>query len=285
MDKFNIINQIKLKSTIAGISSEEVSFVKSLVDNKCKDSTKFVCEGLWAIDKLINKNLEVSSFFVCSERLETTEDEKELEQVLKMANYAKKTYLVSRKACNKISDREGADEYFIVVSAKSYTLDDLTKLYANKTEVLAAVTDGLEQPGNIGAIIRSVDAAGGDFVIITNSKAKINNSRLVRASLGASFMMPVLSAPIEDVQSWLVKNNFKCLVTDLSATKSFKEADFKGRIAVVGGNEHTGISDSWRHLPNAERIIIPMLGSCESLNVGFATTLVTYEIGLKKHNK
>ena len=62
----------------------------------------------------------------------------------------------------------------------------------------------------------------------------------------------------------------------------FTVKNVKGRIAVIAGNEHTGISDSWRHLKNSESIIIPMLGSCESLNVGFASTLVSYEAGLQK---
>ena len=142
--------------------------------------------------------------------------------------------------------------------------------------------DGLEQPGNIGAILRSFDCAGGNFAIVTNKQARLSNSRLVRASLGASFMMPVVEAEIDEVQNWLQQNNFKCVVTDLQAKKSYREADYKGRVAIIAGNEHTGISDSWRHLKNSESIIIPMLGTCESLNVGFASTLVAYEAGLQK---
>ena len=142
--------------------------------------------------------------------------------------------------------------------------------------------DGLEQPGNIGAILRSFDCAGGDFAIVTNKQARLSNSRLVRSSLGASFMLPILEAEIDETQKWLEKNNFKCVVTDLQAKKSYREIDYSGRIAIIAGNEHTGISDSWRKLSCSESIIIPMLGSCESLNVGFASTLVAYEAGLQK---
>ena len=95
-------------------------------------------------------------------------------------------------------------------------------------------------------------------------------------------MLPVLEAEIGEVQTWLVKNNFKCVVTDLQAKQSYREIDYSGRIAIIAGNEHTGISDSWRKVKNAQSIIIPMLGSCESLNVGFASTLVSYEAGLQK---
>ena len=159
---------------------------------------------------------------------------------------------------------------------------DESKLIENNNNVLAIVMDGLEQPGNIGAILRSFDCAGGDFAIVTNKQAKLGNSRLVRSSLGASFMLPVLEADIDTVQDWLVKNNFKCVITDLQAKKSYREIDYTGRIAIISGNEHTGISASWRDVKNAQSIIIPMLGSCESLNVGFASTLVSYEAGLQK---
>ena len=202
----NLKQQIKLNSQICGISSPEVAFAKSLVENKCKDKTLFVCEGLWAVEKLIEKN----------------------------------------------------------------------------NNVLAIVMDGLEQPGNIGAILRSFDSAGGDFAIVTNKQARLSNSRLVRSSLGASFMLPVLEAEIDEVQAWLENHDFKCVVTDLQAKKSYREIDYSGRIAIISGNEHTGISDSWRKLPHAQSIIIPMLGSVESLNVGFASTLVSYEAGLQK---
>lgn len=283
MDKNKQISFIKEKSVVAGISSDEVSNAKSLVENKCKDKTLFVCEGLWAVEKLIEKKFEVLQFFYNSEKLDVgSVSETDLEKIAKMANYANKTFAISEKSCKKISDREGYDEYFIVAKLKNYSLSDIEKMYSGKNNVLAIVMDGLEQPGNIGAILRSFDCAGGDFAIVVNKQARLSNSRLVRSSLGASFMLPILEAEIGEVQEWLEKNNFKCVVTDLQAKKSYREIDYSGRIAIVAGNEHTGISASWRNLKNSESIIIPMLGSCESLNVGFASTLVAYEAGLQK---
>ena len=78
-------------------------------------------------------------------------------------------------------------------------------------------------------------------------------------------------------------DSFKAVLTDLTATQAYCDVDYSGRVAVVAGNEHTGISPYWRTLPVAVPVIIPMLGSCESLNVGFASTLVAYEAGLKMH--
>ncbi len=275
--------QIKLNSKIAGISSDEVALAKSLVENKCRDRKLFVCEGLWAVEKLIEKNIKVTHFFYNADKLDADKiDEKNIEKIAKMSKYSKNSYAISEKACKKISDRDGYDEYFIIAEAIIYTFADIEKLIKNNNNVLAIVMDGLEQPGNIGAILRSFDCAGGDFAIVTNKQAKLGNSRLVRSSLGASFMLPVLEADIDETQKWLEANGFKSVVTDLQAKQSYREIDYSGRIAIISGNEHTGISTSWRNLEHSQSIIIPMLGSCESLNVGFASTLVSYEAGLQK---
>lgn len=266
-----------------GIASDEVALAKSLVDNKCKDKSLFITEGLWAVDKLIDKQFEVVAFFVNVEKLESgLLDKNSFDAIEKMGNYASNTYLISEKACKKISDRDGFDEFFIVAKLKQYTLADIETMFAGNDNVLAIIMDGLEQPGNIGAILRSFDSAGGDFAIVVNKQARLSNSRLVRSSLGASFMLPVLEADIGDVQTWLEKNNFKCVVTDLQAKQSYRDIDYSGKIAIIAGNEHTGISPSWRALKNSQSVIIPMLGSVESLNVGFASTLVSYEAGLQK---
>lgn len=283
MDINTLKQKIILKSFNCGISSNEVNDVKLLIENKLKNTNKFVCEGLWAVDKLIKKNITVTEFFFNIDKINSEKiTEKELEKIAKMVKFSRKSYMISEKSCKKISDRDGYDEFFIVAEQPKYTLESIEKLFSKKDNVLAIVMDGLEQPGNIGAILRSFDCAGGDFAIVTNRQAKLTNSRLVRSSLGASFMTPVLEAEINEVQAWLEKNNYKCIVTDLQATKSYREADYSGKVAIISGNEHTGISDSWRHLKNSHSIIIPMLGSCESLNVGFASTLVAYEAGLQK---
>ena len=278
--------QILSKAKLVGLSSGEVALAKDLVLNKCKDNSLFICEGLWATDKLMNKNIKVTHFFFNKDKLESGEETDEnLQKIAKMVDFAENSYAISEKACRKISDRDGFDEYFMIAKQPKYSLEELSSIYGGKKEVLAVIMDGLEQPGNIGAILRSFECAGGDFGIITNKQARLTNSRLVRSSLGASFLIPVVEANIQDVQDFLEKNNFKIFVTDLQATKSFKEANYCGKVAIVAGNEHRGISPSWRSLKNAESIIIPMLGEIESLNVGFASTLVAYEASFQKNNK
>ncbi len=282
MINLNKIDSILSKCHICGISSDEVRFAKELLSGKGEASKTnyFICEGLWAAEKLIDKNMRVVKFFVSNEALQGKKfNEKDIDLISKMVEYSESSYAISQKACSKISDRDGAEDCFIVVEREVYTLEN----FPLKDNMLIMILDGQEQPGNIGAILRSLDCAGGFGAIIVNRKVKMNNARMVRSSLGAFFMMPVVETSMEDAGKWLVENNFKAVLTDLTATKAYCDVDYSGRIAIVAGNEHTGISPYWRKLPVAEPVIIPMLGSCESLNVGFASTLVAYEAGLKMH--
>jgi len=271
------------KAISIGISSPEVKLAHALVTNKKlpedyinekNADNYFICEGDWALLKLIEFNVEVPYFFVCPENV----PEKDLEKVQKMSKYARKVFLVSEKTCAKISDRDGADYCFSVGIMKPLGLKDI-ELHDNMTSI---ILDGQEQPGNIGAILRSLDAAGGEFAIYTNKRCKMTHSRLIRSSLGAAFTMPFVYAEFNELTEWLEKNKFKAMVTDLTATKNCYEVDYNGRIAIVCGNEYLGISPEWRKLPITEPIIIPMLGSVESLNVGFASTLVAYECSLRQ---
>lgn len=274
--------EISLKNAInIGISAAETKAASALFQNKkLPDEYKscdnyFMCDGLWAAEKLIEKKIRVPMFFVCPEKIKTEEDKNCVE---KLAKYAEKTYIISEKVCAKISDRDGAEGAFIVAEMKKLTLSDI-ELKENMTSI---ILDGQEQPGNIGAIIRSLDGAGGDFAVYTHKRCKMTHSRLIRASLGAAFMMPFVEADFDELIAWLTENNFKVISTDLSATKNYYEVDFSGRIAIVCGNEYLGVSKEWKTLPITEPVIIPMLGSVESLNVGFASTLVAYECSLRQ---
>ncbi len=281
-DSAEIKNRILSACNVCGISSYEVRFAKDLISNRNSlPDDHFICEGLWAAERLMQRNIRVTHFFVCSDALQSDAHEsrmtdKDMSVILKMTEYAEASYMISAKACAKISDRDGADICFIIATKPLVPLDSMP----HSDDAFIMVLDGQEQPGNIGAIIRSLDCAGGSGVILTNRRVRPYHSRMIRSSLGAAFAMPVSDADMEETGEWLVSNGFKAVITDLTADKAYYDVDYSGRIAIIAGNEHSGISDYWRHLPAAEPVIIPMYGSCESLNVGFASTLVAYEAGL-----
>jgi len=192
---------------------------------------------------------------------------------------AENSCLMSSNLCKRLSSRDSGEGFFLLCSFPQHGLGDI-KLKDNN---LLVVLDGLEKPGNIGTIIRSVDGAGGDGVIICNSKVRKTNHKLIKSSMGSSFMLPVVNSDIELIVRWLKSNGFKIIVTDLKASNNYYDANYKGRIAIIVGNEIHGISEIWNKY-ECERIIIPMFGGADSLNVGVAATMVVYEASLSQKN-
>lgn len=257
----------------AGAPNEYVKEAEYLVANKkTPEDDLFIIEGDWALNKIIDNKIKVKSFIFCPDFIKTDKDRDFADAMIGMAQ---NSFAVTYKICKKISDREGPDGFYTVCRYPNYTIDDIRL----KDDNLILILDGLEQPGNIGNIIRSLDGAGGDGVIVCHRKVKPTHSRLIRSSLGAAFLMPVVEMDFDEMIDWLKRNGFKIFLTDLRATKGYYEMDYRGRCAIVAGNEHKGVSKDWENV-EASRIIIPMFGTCESLSVGFASTLVAYHASL-----
>jgi len=263
--------------TNIAISSPEVKLVRDVLSNKKvpQSSNLFVVEGLWATEKLVKLNIEITQFLFCPQFIKTDEDKL---NVSKMLDYSKSSYIISDKVCGKISDRDGADGFFALCVMPKFLLEDINL----EDNMVITILDGQEQPGNIGSIIRSLDCAGGQAVIVTNRRVRLTNSRLIKASLGAAFTLPIVDVSMQELIKWLDANKFKVFLTDLTATKHYYQCDYSGRVAIVAGNEFLGISKDWLDHKFSQPIIIPMFGSCESLNVGYATTLVAYEACLRQ---
>jgi TrmH family RNA methyltransferase len=243
-------------------------------EKKVDDESLFAIEGLWAFEKIIKSRVIIKTFAFCPEQVTS---KRIAEIVRRISGLARNTYTISDRTCDRLSNRDGAEGFFMDCSLPARKLDDLKP----GADSVIAVLDGLEKPGNIGSIIRSVDGAGGDAVIICNRKACLTNYRVVKSSMGSSLVLPVIEAGIDEAVQWLGQNGYRLIVTDLTANKFYCNAEFSGRIAVVAGNEIHGISDRWRS-QECERVIIPMLGGADSLNVGFATTMVVYEASLRQ---
>ena len=275
----NLIETIK-NTPVLGIGAPEIKQLKDLCGGKgLAGSDIFVCEGLWASEKLAALKIKIKEIFFCGDYYSSgscpSVEARRLAEILPLAE---KTYSISAKACARVSDRDGADMCFITAEMPKRDIRNIPLA----DNMLIMILDGQEQPGNVGAILRSLDAAGGSFAIAVNLRTRITHPRLIRSSLGAAFTLPFFEMSMDEVTRYLGDNGFRIVLTDLSASKNFCEISAWGRVAVVAGNEHTGISPLWRELPNAEPVIIPMLGSVESLNVGFASTLVAYNIGLRQ---
>lgn len=258
-----------------GIKHPDIVLLGQLISNrKVENEYLFAIEGLWAYEKILQGNVKIKTFVFCTEYIKNMHIS---EMVRSLTGVAENTYTISNKICQRISGRDGAEGFFMLCEMPHYRLEDI-KLDDN---CLVVILDGLEKPGNVGTIIRTVDGAGGNAVIHVNRRARLFSHEVIKSSMGSSFILPIIGAEISDTVEWLTRNGFKIILTDLKADKYHYEADYSGRVAIVAGNERHGISEKWYEY-NCDRVIIPMHGGADSLNVGVATALVTYEASLQQ---
>ena len=141
---------------------------------------------------------------------------------------------------------------------------------------LILVIDAVEKPGNLGAILRTADAAGIDALIISDTRTDVYNPNVIRSSLGAVFSTQVGVSESESVINWLKINKIKIYCTALTVSKPYTDIDYSVPSAIVMGTEATGLSDSWLKQSD-QNIIIPMKGIVDSMNVSVSTGIVLFE--------
>src|SRR3990172_2995400 len=178
-----------------------------------------------------------------------------------------------QRVFEKMAFRENPDGWLAAAPIPRHTLDDLR---LGPTPLLVVV-EAVEKPGNLGAILRSADAAGADGLILCGPTVDIGNPNVIRSSRGTVFSAPVAEASSEESLAWLRAHNIAVVAATPEASVLYTEADLRGPVAVVVGAERDGLSDVWRQ--NADvKARIPMSGRVNSLNVASATTLFLFEV-------
>jgi TrmH family RNA methyltransferase len=179
---------------------------------------------------------------------------------------------VSQDVFDKIAVRESSGGVIAVAEMKVHRLDQIQL----GQSPLVLVLESVEKPGNLGAILRTADAAGLDAVVICDPQTDFYNPNVIRSSLGCVFTNAIATATSEETIEWLKKNDLAIYGTYLKASRPYYEIDFTKRAAIVMGTEATGLSDVW--VKNAEaNLIIPMQGEIDSLNVSNAAAVVVFE--------
>jgi RNA methyltransferase, TrmH family len=179
---------------------------------------------------------------------------------------------VTRQVFEKVSYREGPDGLLAVVPAVP---DGLGRLSLS-TSPLVLVCAGLEKPGNLGAILRTADAAGVEAVIAADPVTDWGNPNVVRASKGTVFSVPVASASSAEVVDWLAGQRLKIVAAMPDAPGLVTDADLTGPVAIAVGAEQAGLSGQWLERADT-RVRIPMFGRADSLNVSTSAAIITYE--------
>ena len=183
-----------------------------------------------------------------------------------------KVFHVSKNVYEKIAYREGTEGIIAEMKYKDRRLEDI-KLSENP---LIVVLESVEKPGNLGAVLRSADAAGADAVIICDPLTDLYNPNLIRASIGAIFSRQVAAATSEETISWLKANNIQILTAQLQDSSLYYDTPMTGPTAIVMGTESTGLTDIWREAAD-KHIRIPMLGALDSLNVSVSAAILLFE--------
>ena len=251
------------------ITSTQNPKVKSLLAlEKPRERRKqqlFIIEGVKEIRMAIDAGYSIGNLFYCDEMTD-------LENIDTSLIRQKLIVPVSKDVFEKIAVRENSGGVLAVAQMKTHRLDQI-KLSKNP---LVLVLESVEKPGNLGAILRTADAAGLDAVIICDLQTDFYNPNVIRSSIGCVFTVQLASATSEETIQWLKKNSINIFCTYLKASVSYHTVDFRQPSAIVMGTEATGLSDIWVQHAHAN-IIIPMQGKADSMNVSTSTAVVVFE--------
>ncbi|KUJ57930.1 TrmH family RNA methyltransferase [Chryseobacterium aquaticum] len=253
---------------IESFQNEKIkNITKLLTDNRFrKKSGVFVVEGQQENERAQKYNFEAVEFFIC-------------ESIFRGELPKEKTHNVSDKIYEKIAYRGSSEGIIGVYKAKE---SDLSSFIPKENSTIIIV-EGVEKPGNLGAILRSCEAFGIDALIITDAKADFYNPNVIRSSVGCLFGMQVFQSENEKTFEFLKNNSFNIYTTIMDETsEDLYKRDFTQKSAILFGTEHSGLSDFW--YGKGKNTLIPMSGSIDSLNLSNAVAITCYETLKQKKN-
>lgn len=226
-------------------------------------------EGFEELSLALASGVRPTTLFYCFDLMG---DQSRQDLLKKIAHLGTELLQVSREVFEKLAYRESPDGWLAIAPALQ---TNLRQLKLGETPLLL-VCESVEKPGNLGAILRTADAAGVDAVIATDAATDWGNPNIVRASKGAVFSTQIASTTNEELLAWLRERDIKIIATTPDTETSYTQADLTGPVAIFVGTEKHGLSDFW--LKNADiKTLIPMVGKIDSLNVATSAALLAYE--------
>jgi TrmH family RNA methyltransferase len=261
---------IKTLLALKQITSTQNPFIKSLVllQEKAKarkQSGSFLIEGKREIEIAMKGGYEMETILFLPELISETEANK----------LSKSTELlieISKDVFQKLAYRDTTEGVLAVAKTKSLKLSDL-KLSKNP---LIIVAEAPEKPGNIGALLRTADAANLDAVIIANPKSDLYNPNIVRSSVGCLFTNQIATGTTSEIINFLKAQKINIYCATLQNSTSYHTQNYTSPTALVVGTEATGLTQEWREAAT-QNIIIPMQGEIDSMNVSVAAAILIFE--------
>lgn len=233
-----------------------------------KKTQRFLVEGEREIRLALDGNYTFETIFFQPEII-SSDSVKQLFQNIPSL----KLIEVSLDVYQKISYRTSTEGILAIVHSKPHSLDTL--VFANKNPLIL-VMEAPEKPGNIGALLRTADAAGLDAVLIANPKTDLYNPNTIRSSVGCIFTTQIAMGTTHEIISFLKEKNFQIYCAALSASVPYTEVSYRRSTAIVVGTEDVGLSEQWL-IHASQNIIIPMRGRIDSMNVSVAAAIIVFE--------
>jgi RNA methyltransferase, TrmH family len=255
---------------IEKITSIQNPRIKNVVKLQQKSSERktqnlIIIEGLREITLAIKSGIEIKTIFFCSEIIS-------YDRIREITDNENTVFEISREVYHKMAYRDSTEGILVLAEPKFISL---AKLKLCKTPFLI-ILESVEKPGNLGAILRTADAANVDAVIICDPLTDIYNPNVIRSSVGCIFTKQVVACSSDEAIDWLKKKKIKSFAAALTANHFYHETDFTIPSAIVMGTESDGLTKKW--LKNADdQIKIPMNGEIDSLNVSTSTAILVFE--------
>ena len=239
-------------------------------------NSRVMAEGLWAVQLVLRLGTRIERFFWCPELAYSEEARACAAAATKRA---RASFQVSARSMHRISDRDAPEGLLALVRQPRWPADQ----FALGDGALIVVADGLENPGNLGTLLRTADGAGAELVVVTNRRARPDHPQVFRASHGMSLKVPQVEfARVEDAVAWLRQHGCTVYLAAPGGGAHYRQLDCGGRTALVFGGERFGLSPTWAN-QGFRRVAIPMLGAADSLNVAAAAAVLLYEVRACKH--
>ncbi|NGX52279.1 MAG: 23S rRNA (uridine(2479)-2'-O)-methyltransferase [Candidatus Anoxychlamydiales bacterium] len=265
---------MKINTQITSSKNEKIKKIIKLRNKNKRDKySLFLIEGYKELLKASTAKIKIESLFICEEFFL---ENNEYELIEKIKNNNPPIYECTKEVFQKISYRDKPDGLIAIAKSFKNDLKDLKKIIENKKDTLIVVLEGIEKPGNLGAILRTASAVKVDAIIITDPKTDIFNPNVVRASIGSIFTIPIYVSDSKNVISFLNENKISIVSATPGAKINYTDIDLKQPIALAFGTEKEGLSNIW--MKRSKHLVkIPMFGDIDSLNVAQSTTILLYE--------
>ena len=261
--------------TITSKDNELIKHIRKLKDKKYRDeSNEYVVEGVKLVEEAVKENAKIKQIIVCEDTTRTYEIPTHI--MLEIAKY--ECISVSDKIFNIITQVTNPQGIMAIIEKNAQDAQ------IDYTQDIIVALDDVQDPGNLGTILRTVDSIGLNQIIVSKGTADAFNSKVVRSTMGAIFRIKIIEVEnLAQAIKEMRKHHFKLMVTSLQTENSIYDIDFNKKIIVIG-NEANGVSKEIQDMAD-EKAKIPMLGRTESLNASVAAGVVMYEYVRQKLSK